>query len=149
MKYSWDQLHKTRIIKYYATGLTNKNNSQSIVDLSYLNEIPSGSNNCMKNILNTFLVQTPQLLDEMKVCLKAKNWNCLQGLAHKMKRSVDFFGLFALKEIIKNIEKHAANQTNLDALPGLIAKLDMECTLAMNELKMDVEELSTANLNEV
>lgn len=112
--------------------------SGKYTDLTYLKGISEGSNEFMRKMIETFIEETPKLLQGMDNCLTEKNWNGLKDIAHKMKPSVDFMGMRSIWEAIKNIEWYAAEKINLNLLPDLVAKIKTVCQYAIEELEIEL-----------
>lgn len=106
----------------------------AVIDLSYLNELAEGSEEFIQRMIRAFLVQTPQLIDQMKQGAALNNWQDVRAAAHKMKPSMDFIGIHSLKTVVAEIENDAHDHKNLEAVPGKIAKVEQVCDLAMREL---------------
>jgi PAS domain S-box-containing protein len=109
--------------------------SFEVVDLSYLSELAEGSEEFILKMIRAFLIQTPQLIDQMKQGAALKQWQEVRGAAHKMKPSMDFIGIHSLKSVVASIENNAHDQKNLDKLPTMIAEVETVCEKAMQELE--------------
>lgn len=118
----------------------NNNNALKFVELSYLKKIAEGSDKFIKEMIEAFLIQTPQIIKGMNLCLREKKWEELRAIAHKLQPSVDFMGLSNIKNTVKSIEKYAGEQTNLDLLPELISLVEQVCLGAIKELKEELEK---------
>lgn len=116
-------------------------NNEKYTDLSYLKEIAEGSNEFMIEMINSFITNTPQALNDMDAAFAEQRWPELKVIAHTMKSTLDFMGIHSIKETIRTIEKCAESKTNLEALPELIAKTKFVCTNAIDELKIEIELL--------
>jgi len=134
-----------RLVKKNHYGTAKVENNKSIamedknnIDLTYLKEIANGSNEFMREMIETFTVQTPPMLEMMKSHLNEKRWSDLGGLAHKMKPTVDFIGMHSIKETVKDIEEYCKAKTNLDKLPDMLDKINKVCAEAIEELKLEV-----------
>ncbi|MFY9307932.1 MAG: Hpt domain-containing protein [Bacteroidia bacterium] len=103
-------------------------------DLTYLKELSNGSNEFIVEMITVFVEQTPLEIANMEKHLAAGDWKSLRATAHKMKPSFSFMGIKELEGVIKTIEDYAANEKNLDLLPGLILKVKEVCTQAIEEL---------------
>ncbi|HEU4716762.1 MAG TPA: PAS domain S-box protein [Bacteroidia bacterium] len=114
---------------------------EHVTDLTYLRGIAEGNNVFMRKMINAFLGQTPGMLSQMKQYLGSSQWKELRGVAHKMKPSLDFIGLSSIKETVREIEKNAMDETNLETLPDLIGHVTVVCTKAMEELEKELQEL--------
>lgn len=124
------------LTKILGTNLTVR--SGKYTDLSYLKEISEGSSEFMRKMIETFIEETPKLLQAMDICLTEKNWNGLKNIAHKMKPSIDFMGIRSIWEAIKDIEWYAAEKINLNLLPGLVTKIKNVCRYALEELEIEL-----------
>lgn len=71
-------------------------------------------------VLNLFLDETPQLLQQVKDDILHENWEETYKKAHKLKSSVGLLQMYDLLEMMTTIEQGAKNRENLDDLPGLI-----------------------------
>ncbi|MFY0674935.1 MAG: Hpt domain-containing protein [Bacteroidia bacterium] len=87
-------------------------------DLSYLNEISGGDEDFIKEMIETFLEETPKDLADVKTHLANENWEELGKTAHKMKSSIKMFGYGSVKDQAFFIEQSGKKNENIDALPG-------------------------------
>lgn len=110
-------------------------------DLTYLKEIANGSNAFIAQMLGIFIEQTPQVLLRMEKALKNKDWKALRFIVHKMKPSVMFTGLSEIINDVPLLEQYAAEESHLDAIPGLVEKITEVCKNAILELKQELERL--------
>ncbi len=105
------------------------------IDLTYLINVSEGSNEFVEEMIDCFLTQTPEMLEDLKKYLNEKKWVELGGVAHKMKPTINFIGLHSIKDIVKTVEHDASEQINLDSLPYLVEKLIRVCSVAIKELQ--------------
>ena len=111
-------------------------------DLTYLKEIAEGSNEFLKKMIDTFIEQTPPVLENMERALKEEKWEELRLNAHKIKPSIDFMGIHSAWEAVKKVERFAAEQSHLDILPGLVEEVNRVCYKAIEELKEEARKYS-------
>ena len=78
----------------------------------------------MFKMVGIFLDNTPKMLSIIQNSLLEKDYPTLQFHAHKLKTSIDHFSIECLTDEIRQIEKYAKEEVNLDLLPPLIEKLD-------------------------
>ena len=107
------------------------------IDLTYLKQLSNGSNKFIDEMITVFMEQTPIEISNLEKYLLSKEWKSLRSTAHKMKPSFSFMGIKELENDIKLIEEYAANETNLDLLPGMIAKVKNICSEAIKELEVE------------
>lgn len=122
-------------------AMTENNTRHKYTDLTYLREVANGSNTFIIQMLNIFIEQMPQSLARIEEAVKNKDWKSLRMVVHKIKPSVMFTGL---KEIIKDVpllEEYAAEESHLDAIPGLVDKITKVCTGAIAELKDELKHI--------
>jgi len=107
------------------------------IDLTYLKQLSNGSNEFIIEMISVFMEQTPIEISNLEKYLEEKDWKSLRAIAHKMKPSFSFMGIKELDALIKLIEEYAANETNLELLPEMIAKLKKICYEAIKELEIE------------
>ena len=111
-----------------------------IVDLSYLKTVSGGDENFMREMIEIFLSQAPTSITGMKSSLENKDWEGLAYTAHKIKPSITFMGIEAMKEVILKIEELAKEERDLDQIPILLEKFSKQCDLAYNQLEKTLEK---------
>ena len=106
-----------------------------LYDLGMLEQMANGNQDFIKNMVKTFLEQTPEAVEEITVHFGTKDWESLRGVAHKIKPSMEIMGIVELKEDIKLIELNAKNQENLEQMPDLIEKLNVLGDAVFDQLR--------------
>jgi len=107
----------------------------SELDLTYLNEISGGDEEFIKDMIETFLEETPSDAEAMANELKNENWTELGKVAHKLKSSIKMFGFNTLKDQVLFLEQSGKTQSNVDALPGKVEEFLTGLEAAMDELR--------------
>ena len=110
-------------------------NDNNVTDLSYLNKISNGDIDFIKEMIDVYMKQTPEAINNLEKYLENKDWQMLRAAAHKMKPSFTFFGLTAMDAIINSLEEYSEKEIHLELLPEMIAKIKLVCVKAMTELK--------------
>ena len=108
-------------------------------NLTYLKELAEGSNEFIVKMIDVFLTQTPEMLENMAKHLHEKKWQELRGVAHKIRPTIDFVGIHSIKDTVKAIELYASEQIHLDLLPDLVTKVIQVCSTAISELKEEIK----------
>ncbi len=96
----------------------------------------------LKKILTIFIDTTPAMVEELKLYTEKKDYPNIQAIAHKLKASIDSFKIAALHDTIRNIEKYAANGTNLDEIPDLVKLTSHILELAQEDIKKKIQTYS-------
>ena len=115
-------------------------NKKSITDLSYLKDLAKGDNGFIREMIQVFIEQTPEAINNLEKHLANKDWKMVRAVAHKMKPSFSFVGLKELHTIANSVEEYAETETNLGLLPEMIAKIKSTCATAVAELGETIKE---------
>ncbi|WP_411275660.1 Hpt domain-containing protein [Daejeonella sp.] len=86
------------------------------IDLSYLRDVSSGSNEFMIEMIDLFLDQTPAYFEQLNQFISEKNWTRVAEIAHKIKPTLAFMGADAAKESMAEIESSARSLTNTETI---------------------------------
>lgn len=94
------------------------------INLDYLIELSYGDAKFVEIIIDTFLEETPLMLENLQALVPKKNWNDVYQVIHKLKPSFAMLGLNNLHEICLSIES-ALKQDPLpsDAIAALITAM--------------------------
>ena len=120
-------------------------NGKRITDLSYLVSVCGDDADFKIEMIETFLKNTPPLINDMKSYLIDSEWKMIGDIAHKMKPSFTFMGIHTAKELILSIESQGRMGKHVEAIPKMILELESICIGAFTELK---EELLLMNSEE-
>ena len=77
------------------------------VDLTFLNEISDGDQGFITDVLNTFLVEMPKDMEQLKHAIAQHNAVDIGRVAHKTKSTLQTLGLHDLKDMAYSIEQRA------------------------------------------
>jgi len=86
------------------------------IDLSYLKDVSSGSNEFMVEMIEIFLDQTPGYFALLDQAIKDENWTKVAEIAHKIKPTLAFMGADSAKESMAEIESKARTGTDLGSV---------------------------------
>lgn len=112
-----------------------------VINLDYLKEISGGDRMIISKTIEKFLETTPDILDQMDGHLNGDEYNDLGRAAHKLKSSVAFMGIEAIKDTILEIEGITKNKTDLERLPEHVAKVRQVLEQAYKELRDALDSL--------
>jgi HPt (histidine-containing phosphotransfer) domain-containing protein len=113
-------------------------NTKRVTDLTYLLSICGDDLDFKKEMIETFVKNTPILIQEMKDHIKNSSWKEIGDIAHKMKPSITFMGIQTAKGLIIDLERNGKQQESVQDIPELIRKLDSICSVAFTELKAEM-----------
>ncbi len=116
--------------------------NEKIIDLTYLDSISEDDLEFRKDMIETFLSNTPAYVADMKLSLERKDWKKIGDIAHTIKPSFTLMGMNPQKEVLLMIEKYGRGNQNTTILPDLIHKLERIINQAIMELKNELEEMN-------
>ncbi len=126
-----------------------ENNSQNKpefnIDLTYLRDVSSGSNEFMIEMIELFLEQTPVYFEQLRQFIAEENWAKVAEIAHKIKPTLAFMGADSAREIMSEIETSARNLTDTESIrPAFESLHEFSGTLfnKLNEVKKEMEQAS-------
>lgn len=113
------------------------------VDLSYLRDVSSGSNEFMVEMIELFLDQTPAYFEQLDQYIQEENWLRVADIAHKIKPTLAFMGADSAKDDMAEIEVNARNLKNLDKIQPafqLLNDLSSELFSKLEEIKAGLKK---------
>lgn len=119
-----------------------QHDSEFKIDLSYLRDVSSGSNEFMIEMIELFLDQTPGYFEQLNQLISDENWPRVAEIAHKIKPTLAFMGADAAKDRMAEIEANARNLTNIDSIAPVfksLHKFSGELFIKLTEAKKDLE----------
>lgn len=91
-------------------------------DLTYLRSFTPGSNAFAIQVIELFLKDVNQTINEIKTSCDGSNWSDLYKNAHKIKPSIEMLGFPSeMKEALLNINVLSKAEMNLEKLVELVA----------------------------
>ena len=123
------------------SGDINRSAQNDEVDLTYLNEIASGSVEFMIDMIDIFLEQTPIYLLQLTEAVKAKDWKTTGDIAHKIKPTLAFMGIEQGREVMAEIERKARNTTDVDTIESGLTYINSICPSIYSRLNHYRREL--------
>ena len=109
-------------------------------DLTYLNQVFYGNESMVREIVQLFLQQSPELTRTMTRCVRQSRWQELHPLAHKLKSSVTMLGMEALTPLVLEIERISKFGQDPSSLPELVSRLTLELETVTRALDSDLTE---------
>ena len=115
--------------------------SSTITDLSYLRSLTDGANDKMAKYIRMFLTGTPISIQQMNLYSLSKDWSGLKQTAHALRPQLGYFGAKGSEEIVKEIERIAGDQTDLERLPSHIENFSKQFDIINTELEKVLHDL--------
>ncbi len=107
-------------------------------NLSGIDSLTAGDETFKQRIIEMFIDQAPDSLTQIKQSLLTSNLPELKSAAHKLKPSIDLFGIQPLQQNIRQIETFAQDQQNIEHLPLLVDELEQNLEKVIIYLKSEI-----------
>ncbi len=120
-----------------------QNKPEFNIDLTYLRDVSSGSNEFMVEMIELFLEQTPAYFEQLKQSIAEQNWSRVSEIAHKIKPTLAFMGADSAKESMAVIENNARNLTNTHTIAPAFESLyafSGDLFIKLTEVKKELEK---------
>ncbi len=111
------------------------------IDLTYLETLADGSSELIVELMQIFIDQVPEFIEEMNSYYDNKDWEALSAIAHKSKSSIDIVGLKELQIKLKTLELDAKEAKNTDTYRKIIDEFILTCNNAVIDAKKVIEDL--------
>jgi HPt (histidine-containing phosphotransfer) domain-containing protein len=108
-----------------------------VYKLDKLIEYIGNDEEVIKNMIGIFLTTTPDLLSQVLAGLQSENYDEIAKNVHKLKPTLDIFGIDSLHDPIRSIENYAKQKKNIQKIAELIALLEKTLEKVIFELKKD------------
>jgi HPt (histidine-containing phosphotransfer) domain-containing protein len=105
------------------------------IDLNYLKSMTGGDEEIMKEMIDLFILQVPEFIENLNRYLKNKDYSELGKEAHKAKSSVTIMGMNELGKDLKTLQLLTISGKEKETYPDYIKKFETQCLEAVNELK--------------
>ena len=96
---------KDEVTLSISTKITSPKETNIMHDLSYLSEISGGDEEFMADMIETFIGEAPQNIEELSAFLLQKNYTQLAKTAHRIKPNLLIMGLPELEGFAKKLER--------------------------------------------
>ena len=112
-------------------------------NLSYLFELAGGDTDFVKEIIETFISDTPEIIGSAVDYFEKHEFDLLKVTVHKLKSSVQVVGGAHLANLICNIERDADRQDASSKLEGMIKELNDGVQLMLTQLTAELKVLQS------
>jgi HPt (histidine-containing phosphotransfer) domain-containing protein len=116
-------------------------NTKGLTDMTYIKDVAKGNVDFINQMVDIFLLKTPEGLDELEKMISVQNWEMASFHAHKLKATYAYMGITTLKDILLDIERNSKSREGLESIPAKFETLKEQTVLAVKEL----EEYKTNN----
>lgn len=112
-----------------------KKQEKENIDLSYLKKISNNDKEFLKEIINSFLHNTPKAIHDIKTYLQSKNWVKMEEQIHKIKPTLTMIGMPRAREKAVEIEILTRSKGDVDTIDKLAKEFCASVESAVAEFK--------------
>lgn len=116
--------------------------NKPVTDLTYLDTLCEGDIEFKKDLIRTFIGNSTNTMDKMKICLQESNWKRIGDLAHSLKPSLTIMGMNSDRETALKIENYGKQKKLTGEIMTLVNDLEIKLSMACDELRMEINKLN-------
>ncbi|SFC49844.1 HPt (histidine-containing phosphotransfer) domain-containing protein [Flexibacter flexilis DSM 6793] len=107
------------------------------INLNYLQDISGGDEEFVRDLLETFVSNSPQDIQIITDALAAHQWDTIWKMGHKLKSSSKFMGAEHMAEAAAEIECYCkqVDKIEIPHIQILIKNLEQQFALAQTEIQ--------------
>lgn len=106
-----------------------------LFDLNQLNELAAGNPEFVGVMVDTFLTHTPSQVEQLVLSFEQGDLKRMGEVAHKLKPSIDLFGIERLQTTVRSIEQKGKAEHKDEKLPLEVEQLNSVMGEVFSELK--------------
>ncbi len=110
-------------------------------NLTYLREVAEGNNEIIREMIEIFILQVPEFIQNLQQFLHQRRYKELGNEAHKAKSSVLVMGMEELASDLKTLQLATIDGIGEETYPDYVRKFEIQCLAAVEELKKELENL--------
>jgi PAS domain S-box-containing protein len=110
-------------------------------DLAYLREMSDNDKNFIQDMIQSFIHQMPKDIENIWFHFSNEEYDEVANLVHKIKPSITFMGIHALRDLILEMEENAKKR-RIEPLEKQLLKFDAVCKQAFTELTEEISQSS-------
>ena len=111
------------------------------INLEYLHAITDGEKPIIRVILEMFIAQVPEFIQNLNRFFQAEDYNALGREAHKAKSSLQIVGMTDLENEMKILIKKTSEGTDVASYPDHIRNFEIQCNGAVAEIDVVLSSL--------
>ena len=105
-----------------------------MINVTELKEFLGCDEEFIFQLMEKFIVETKEGLQNLKSYAKEENWHSVKLIAHKMLSSTRIFKMEEMSVLLEKIEIMAENKVNVDQIPLLVSEFEAEWKKSIDEM---------------
>ncbi len=136
-----ENISQQKITIEAAKTINKKAPSYSFINLSFITESTNNDTDFVIEMINMYLEQCDDFLNEIQTSFLEKNWANLHKIAHRFKSSLNVIGAEQMRQLSEKIEINAKLQENPQLINKAIQQLSMFNNMAVQELHKAIKDM--------
>jgi len=108
-----------------------------LYNLKQLEDLSDGNKEFILEIVTLFILEIPSLIESIEKALEENNIEALSKISHKIKPSIDLFGIKSITKDIRILEASNDIKSNKLELNKLLDNIKVDINKTINDLKFD------------
>ncbi|WP_168194040.1 PAS domain-containing hybrid sensor histidine kinase/response regulator [Pontibacter sp. SGAir0037] len=109
-----------------------------LYDLALVYSMARGNEDIVTKTKELFVNSVPKTVAAMEQHQRSGNWKGVSSSAHELKSIIDLTGISSLKDVIREIERDAKEETNLSDIEAKIQQVTAIAMQVVKQLKTDL-----------
>ncbi len=115
---------------------------ERFIDMDYLKQKTSGDQEMMREMIRSYLSETPRLINAMKESINNMDWKALSESAHAIIPSFSIMGFDPQFEAMaRKVKDHAAKKEESLLVNSLVSNIEDACIQAIKQLERELTRL--------
>ncbi len=123
-----------------AKNTKSKEMNYRIIDIEHIKTFTGGDPVFIRQLVDIFLKRTPEYMDELKEAVKAKEWEKIKTMAHKVKPTFTYVGMGTFTDKVGIIEDYAIKK-DITTIENILDEVWDDCQLAFDEFDNFVQNM--------
>lgn len=115
--------------------------SDTYLNLARLKEISENDNKFIRDILQIFRINTPEIMDNLASAAASNDHETLRAVAHRYKSSVNILGNPELLKEVKLLEEAAGEGGDMKKLKGHVAVIKRITNGLLGQVEVELDNL--------
>jgi HPt (histidine-containing phosphotransfer) domain-containing protein len=108
---------------------------EKITNLAFLEKFSGGDKVRIKKYVDMYLKSAVEQITVVEESAAQQNWTQLKTAAHTLKSQVAYMGMTGAQDLLKSLEEHAMNQSELDQVPAKVTQVKSMISQSETELR--------------
>jgi len=113
--------------------------AKPLYDLEMITRMSRGNQAFINRAIQLCIETVPQTITALQHSVEAKDWQTISSTAHKLKSTIDTLKIEQLRNVIRQVETDAQNQTNMPEIQQQVKFIINHMRLVLTQLPSDIK----------